>query len=193
MRISGARTYALQRLREELPANLYYHGLHHTEDVCRVVDELAQAEGVEGENLVLLKTAAVFHDLGFIERYLDNEEIACRIAAEILPGFDYNEDQISRVGEIIMATRLPQDPHSHLGEIMCDADLDYLGRDDFFTIAVTLQEEWKHQGLVKSEDEWNRKQIKFLESHSYFTRTARVRREALKKLHLEIIRKRLAN
>ena len=36
---------------------------------------------------------------------------------------------------------MPQTPKNHLEEIMCDSDLDYLGRQDFYPIAETLRQE----------------------------------------------------
>jgi uncharacterized protein len=71
MKFEEAKNYILTRLRQELPRDLYYHGLHHTLDVCQSVEDLAAAERINGESLVLLKTAAVFHDSGFLERYVN--------------------------------------------------------------------------------------------------------------------------
>ena len=80
MKFEEAKSYILSRLRHELPTDLYYHGLHHTLDVCESVEEPAQAEQINGDSLVLLKTAAVFHDSGFLERYVNNEPVAVTFA-----------------------------------------------------------------------------------------------------------------
>ena len=37
--------------------------------------------------------------------------------------------------ELREATKIPQTPLTKLEEIICDADLDYLGREDFFEIS----------------------------------------------------------
>lgn len=184
MHYQKARDYVLSRLQQHLPRNLYYHSLHHTLDVCRAAGEIACSEGIEGENLLLLLTAALYHDTGFIEQYRENEPIACQIASQTLPLFGYTPEQINIVNGMIMATRVPQRPQTHLEFILCDADLDYLGRDDFFDIARTLQKEWEEYGLVSSSEEWNRKQIAFLEQHHYFTDTARSKRNLQKQKHL---------
>lgn len=179
-----ARAYALKRLEGELPKNLYYHGVHHTLDVCRVVEELAINENIEGENLMLLSTAAAYHDIGFVEQYQDHEIISCRIVEEFLPQFGYTPQQVEIVKNIILATYIPQDPHTLLEEVVCDADLDYLGRRDFFKVADTLQKEWMAFGIISSEEEWNYKQVQFLEQHHYFTKTAREKRDFQKKKNL---------
>lgn len=184
MKFEAAKEYILNRLKKELPKDLYYHGIHHTMDVCSAVDQLAMAEHVNGEDLLLLKTAAVFHDSGFLSQYLNNEPIAVLIAAEKLPSFGYSPDQIKRVGDIILSTCVPQQPSNHIQQIMCDADLDYLGRDDFFEISETLKQEWFAYGLIQSDEEYNEKQLRFFQDHHYFTSTARRIREPKKQQHL---------
>lgn len=184
MKFEAAKEYILNRLKKELPKDLYYHGIHHTMDVCSAVDQLAMAEHVNGEDLLLLKTAAVFHDSGFLSQYLNNEPIAVLIAAEKLPSFGYSPEQIKRVGDIILSTCVPQQPSNHIQQIMCDADLDYLGRDDFFEISETLKQEWFAYGLIQSDEEYNEKQLRFFQDHHYFTSTARRIREPKKQQHL---------
>lgn len=179
-----AKAYALKRLQEELPDHLYYHGMHHTLDVCAAADKLAMGENIGGEHLILLSTAAIFHDIGFIERYQGHEITSCQIAEACLPQFGYTSPQIELIKTLIMATRMPQNPHTHMEEILCDADLDYLGRKDFFKIANTLQKEWMAFGMIAPEENWNKTQIQFLEHHHYFTKTARERRDAQKKKNL---------
>jgi uncharacterized protein len=184
MRFAEARAYILERLKRELAADLYYHGIHHTMDVCNAVDELAEAENLKGESLTLLRTAALFHDSGFLKQYLNNEPAAVELARAELPAFDYSADQIEKIASIILSTSIPQKPVSHAAQIMCDADLDYLGRDDFFSISATLMQEWLAYGLISTEEEYNEKQVRFFTQHSYFTKTAIERREQKKQEHL---------
>jgi hypothetical protein len=87
-----------------------------------------------------------------------------------------------------MATKIPQTPHSRLEEIICDADLDYLGRPDFFPISDSLYEEVKIKGWVTDKREWNIKQVAFFRSHHYFTATSKKLREGEKQKHLEMIK-----
>ncbi|MGB8643947.1 MAG: phosphohydrolase [Anaerolineae bacterium] len=175
----AAKQYALDRLARELSPVLIYHSLEHTRDeVVPAAERLARMEGLTGEPLLLLRTAAYFHDLGFVERYLDNEVIAVRIAAENLPRFGYTPEQIKTITGIIMVTRLPQTPHNHMEEIMADADLDGLGREDFIEREHALRAEWTALGRNYTEEEWYREQVTFLQSHHYFTESARRLRQA---------------
>lgn len=92
-----------------------------------------------------------------------------------------------------MATKIPQSPKDHLGQILADADLDYLGRDDFFAIANQLCDELLMFGIINNEDDWNMLQIKFFESHHYFTKTAIELRNKKKLEHLAIIKSKLSH
>jgi predicted metal-dependent HD superfamily phosphohydrolase len=184
MNFKEVQTFVLDLLDKDLPLNLFYHGVHHTLDVCNAVDELSRDEKITGDDLVLLRTAAVMHDVGFIEQYLHNEPVAVKFAHRILPSYGYSDGQINVVSDIIMCTQIPQNPRSHIEKIMCDADLDYLGRHDFFSISENLKKEWFAYHLIKTEDEYNRKQISFFEQHRYFTKTAQVKRDSQKQLHL---------
>ncbi|MGK7390502.1 MAG: HD domain-containing protein [Candidatus Cyclobacteriaceae bacterium M2_1C_046] len=188
MNYTGAKKYALDRLKNELPENLFYHHVHHTLDVCQAIENIANAERINGEDLTLLKTAGIFHDLGFVVQYMDNEPVAVEIAKEVLPSFKYSDEQIKIICDLILATKIPHNPQTHLEMIICDADLDYLGREDFHSISQSLMKEWLANGLVKTEEEFNRKQVSFFNMHQYYTQTAKKRREALKKKHLSEIK-----
>lgn len=174
----------LEWLAGGLPEYLTYHSVDHTEDVLAAAIRIADAEGVKGADLLELKTAAVFHDTGFVLGTTDHEEASCELAREWMPKYGYHPPAISRVCEMILATNIPQNPRSHLGEVLCDADLDYLGRDDFWPISDRLFREFKYLGVVSDEEAWNRLQVKFFESHSYFTDTARAWRNEKKAEHL---------
>lgn len=185
MNIESAEDFIVAELRDKLPENLFYHGLHHSLDVTRAALDLAGQEGItDQESLTLLKTAALYHDCGFMNTYQNHEEEGCRIVKELLPDHGYTRDQIDVVCGMIMATKLPQNPRTHLEEILCDADLDYLGRDDYTSVAGTLYRELKERNLVSGPDAWLAAQIKFLKSHGYRTDSARKNRELRKQRHL---------
>lgn len=164
-------TYMLDKLRDELPKHLKYHTLGHTLDVYSRAEAIAKAEGLSGRMLELLLVAAVYHDAGYLHQRVQHENRSCEIAREVLPGYSYTDEDIDEICRIIMATQLPQNPNSLAEKIICDADLDYLGRDDFFTTGEGLYHEMLHDGVVANEKEWDAIQVKFLESHRFFTST----------------------
>jgi class 3 adenylate cyclase/predicted metal-dependent HD superfamily phosphohydrolase len=179
----------LDMMEKELPRDLHYHSIKHTVDVVTEVELIGWAEGISDDDLLLLKTAALFHDVGHIKSYTEHEYYSTVFAREILPAYKYSPVQIEKICDIIMSTKLPPKPQSLLQEIICDADLDYLGRSDFVPVSNTLYEELKNRSLVGTIDEWNRKQIDFISNHQYFTGTARKLREINKQNQIERINK----
>ncbi len=180
----GLKKDVLVWLARGLPEYLTYHSVEHTENVLAAAIRIAEAEDVTEADLLELKTAAVFHDTGFVLGTEDHEESSCKLAREWMPKYGYSSAAISRICEMILATNIPQNPKSHLGEVLCDADLDYLGRDDFWPISSRLFQEFKYLGVVKDEEDWNQLQVRFFKSHSYFTDTARAWRNEKKAEHL---------
>lgn len=186
MNLPAAEAFILQKLHSKLSKDLYYHGPHHALDVAESAIRLARAEGIsDEESLTLLRTAAFFHDAGFITVYKGHEAEGCRMAREYLPQFGYNSEQINRICGMIEATKIPQSPRNLLEEIICDADLDYLGRDDFEPIADSLYRELKARNMVVDQQAWDAKQIQFLENHHYRTATALATRQTTKLIHLQ--------
>jgi class 3 adenylate cyclase len=177
----------LDRLEKELPADLSYHNVKHTVDVVTEVELIGWGEGCSDEEILILKTAALFHDAGHIISYDNHEFYGTRIAMEMLPDYNYTTEQIERICSVIMATRLPPQPAGLLENIICDSDLDYLGRSDFIPVSNTLYEELKAHGKMKSLNDWNKLQVKFISGHQYFTQTARSLREVNKQLQIERI------
>ena len=114
MDIDKAEGIILERLEKQLPKTLKYHSVAHTKDVLDAAIKIGKNEGISDEEMLLLKTAALFHDAGYIEKANGHEKISCGIANEILPDCGYNKMQIELICGIIMATKLPQQPHSKL-------------------------------------------------------------------------------
>jgi adenylate cyclase len=178
----------LDKLERELPKYLYYHNYKHTIDVVNQAELIGYGEGVDDEAILLLMTAALFHDAGHTIGYDNHEYFGTQLAREWLPKYNYNERQIEEICKIIMATKLPPQPKSLLEKIICDSDLDYLGRSDFIPVSNTLYEELKAQDKMKSLNTWNKIQVKFLSAHQFFTDTANNLREVNKQAQIERIK-----
>jgi predicted metal-dependent HD superfamily phosphohydrolase len=139
------------------------------------------------DDLLLLKLACIYHDCGFLFTYTDHEAVGCDLVMKELPAYGLGPQQIDAICGMIMATKIPQNPLTKLEEIICDADLDYLGREDFFPISNNLYLELKACHFVSSENQWNLIQVKFFKEHRYFTATTKMLREQQKQVHLEMI------
>ena len=169
---------------------LGYHNLSHTLDVLKQAEILARQEGVNDKHeLLLLRTAAVFHDSGFLFVYKGHEERSCEIVSEDLRNV-FNDTDIKKICGMIMATKIPQSPNTLLEQIICDADLDYLGRTDFEPISNHLYKEFITFKIIPDNCIWDHIQIKFFESHRYFTKTATKKRNDIKLRHLAMLKER---
>ncbi|MGY3090618.1 uncharacterized protein ACVWYF_003679 [Hymenobacter sp. UYAg731] len=193
MQASSAEAFVVRELRRGLAPTLYYHSLAHTLDVAQAARTLAATEGVtDAESLTLLRTAALYHDAGFLHTYAGHEARGCEIVRATLPDFGYSPGQIEQICGLIAATQYPQEPRCHLAQILCDADLDYLGRPDFVPISTSLFRELTAYQLIAGEHAWFQLQERFLTGHQYWTATATALRATPKQARLTHIRARLA-
>jgi len=126
-----------------------------------------------------------------VKKYDKNEPIGAEMAQEILPKFGYTQAHIDRIKELIFVTQIPHQPKNKLEEIMCDADLDYLGRDDFHEIADKLRRELREHGKIDSDRKWDEIQVSFLTQHRYFTQTSINTRREKKIQNLQVIKEKL--
>lgn len=175
-RLQKVDGYIRDLFREELPDGVKYHDadhtLHPTRGVVAVANKLAVAEKVSEHERELILAAAYFHDTGYIRAYGHNEPIAARMAGRILGLIGYRADEIATVKKMILATDLRRGPRNHLERILCDADLDNLGRQDFFELDNLLREGRRVRGVDVSDDaEWYRGTLDIMKKHPYHTET----------------------
>ena len=185
---TSAVAYALNRLRTELPPELLYHNAMHTEgDVLPAAVRLARLSNVAEPDLRLLEVAAAFHDLGQIRTVLGHEQIGAEIMADVLPRYGFNPMEIARVSGMILATELPQMPLNEEQALLCDADLDSLGREDFFATSKALWQERRACGLNIPWQTWLENQLRFLKDHQYFSPAASALRDEGKRRNVELL------
>ncbi len=180
-----AVSYAIDQLRSNLNPHLTYHDLWHTEhDVLPGVVRLARLSGLPEDETQLLRVAAAFHDIGFLETNDGHEIVGARVVAQVLPQFGFHNRQIAQIMGMIIATRMPQSPRNLLEEILADADLDVLGREDFFVRNQQLRAEMAYLGQTMTNREWLQFQSSFLQEHTYFTSAAKSLRDETKQAHI---------
>lgn len=175
----------LKRLASDLDPKYTYHNVDHTKQVIRQVTRLADYSGVSGRNLELLKLAALFHDSGFLESPINHEEKSCAIARNRLKDEDITPREFDRICEMIMATKIPQNPTDELGRIMADGDLYHLGTDQYDIHTEKLFREMKNTKPDFQEGGWVDTQISFLRNHRFHTEFGKKELEPTKKIHLK--------
>lgn len=183
------RENILTRLRSLLPDTVVYHDVPHTINVEKAVTRYAKLEGVDSESILLARTAALFHDAGYIYSNKNNEDFGINMAKSILPGYGYSSIQIEIIANIIESTKTSVEPRNLLEKIMCDADHDYLGRPDYYAIANKLRQEYENEDRFMTDIEWIKFQLHFLENvHQFYTVTAQNIRQIGKRARIRELR-----
>lgn len=180
-----AISFVLEFIERGLPEGFSYHSVAHTRSVLAVAETLSESEGLDPVSKTLLLVAAAWHDSGYLVNIHGHEQESCSLARKHLPGFGFSADQVDEICRIIMATKISNEPSGLLQEIICDADLQYLGTGDYQKIAGLLYEELLHFGLIDNKIHWIDMQIAFLSYHRYYTRTAILLYEKQKNLNLQ--------
>jgi hypothetical protein len=174
-------------LKNELPDTLYFHNAQHTSHVHYQAELLGRSENVSSEELLLIRSAALCHDIGYIDTVAGHEERSVEMAREILPLYRYTEDQIDVICKLILATRMPLNPTNLMEKIICDANFDHIGRVDFLIESDRLFQEYRTLGKASSKKEWNELQINFLKKIDFFTPGAQKMREVTREQQIENI------
>lgn len=189
MKFVEARDFMYEKLIDELKPELTYHSIEHTLDVLEASIKLAEMEEISEHDSKILQTAAIFHDSGMINTYTGHEDASVVFVRKYLPDFGYEQKDIDFISDMILTTKLPQSADTFLEKILCDADLDYLGREDFFMIAHQLRYEWNILDIRRTTlREWYELQIMFLENHQFFTNSAKALRDEKKAENLKQIK-----
>ena len=189
MNISKAKEYITRRMKDEGSLDYHYHNIDHTLDVWRSAIRLCRMEHISEKDQLLIETATLYHDIGMLIDYREHEKASAEIARASLPDFDYTPEDIEIISEMIMTTKLPQSARTLNEMIICDADLDYLGRDDFFIIAQRLRYEWNILSVKTTTlKQWYELQVSFMEEHEFFTEAARILRDEGKANNLRQIK-----
>ncbi len=169
----------LDELKDKLAPYLSYHTYEHIIDVANACDNYIKIYRIDDPMAKLIRIAAVSHDFGYTVSSIDHEELSITLIEPMLRPI-LTKEEIALVNGMIRATKVPQQPRTFYDKILADADLDYLGRDDYDELSEKLHQEFLHFGVIKTEREWLDLQINFLESHEYHTLYAKWNRRKLK-------------
>ena len=160
------RKKALEILRTKISEDIYYHGVHHTLDVLEVINQYIKREKTDHYTSKILRISVLLHDIGFTISYIDHEKRSVDIAKKLMKEYDFSDEDFKIVKGLILATKTPQKPTNDLEKMICDSDLDYLGRPDYYPISELLFKELKVYSNILTDADWNKAQIKFLEAHN---------------------------
>ncbi|MDR1171954.1 MAG: HD domain-containing protein [Bacteroidales bacterium] len=173
LRLGDLEEY-VESMMTDTSSNLFFHNFKHTLDVYEQVELLAHSENIKDEDTLLLKTAALMHDIGYAISYdHDIHALSEDIARETLPLFHYKPQQIEKVYRLMKAAHCESTPNGILEEIMHDAHQMYFGRADYIMRLMNLYREREEHHIPVDKTKWLQSQISYLASHRFYTRAAR--------------------
>jgi len=173
---------------KKVPDKYLYHSWRHTINVVRFAPFFARQSGLPEAVAEEMTAAAWLHDLGFIEGAAGHEALSAVIAGDALSGFGVPADRIRSIQSLIMATVLPANPGNLAEMVICDADVEYLGRSEFYELSALLRMELFLLGRGFTEPEWLDFEIKFLTNQHFFSPAAKRLRNPGKLRHLRELR-----
>ncbi len=179
------RQRILDILHTKLAKDLYYHSVHHTLDALRNCDLYLRYIKVSKHEAQLLRLGVLLHDIGFTVSTQAHEMNGIEIANNLLSEFHFPKKDMEIITRLILSTKVPQQPNTVLEKIICDVDLDYLGREDFYVISDQLFRELKVYSGLKDKNEWNILQVKFLQAHRFHTDFAIRNRQPQKEMRIK--------
>lgn len=191
--LDDAKAFVSGLLAGKLASWVTYHDLRHTEETVEACREIAAASGLSSPDTEIALLAAWFHDTGYTETAKGHEEVSAAIGGEWLRARKVPEERIAAVQACIRATELPQRPTTPAAKAVCDADIFFLGRGEFFTKNELLRREIeRREGIVFEDREWLERSLRFLEGQSYHTEYCRTSLTAGLRSNIERLREQIA-
>lgn len=171
---------------------LMFHNLEHTENVVKRTKEIAGHYHVSEDDMLVLFSAAWFHDTGYLFTEPDkHEEMSCEIMKKFMNDFIENQSLIGAIEGCIMATKSPRHPETLLQKIICDADTYHLGTKDFKLMNKKAYQEAKERDPQLDKQSFRQGTLAMLEGHEYYTDYCKELLDKRKKRHIEKLKKKI--
>ena len=172
-----------------------FHNISHIYDVVRATEEIADFYKLAKEHRFILKSAAFFHDIGYIQNGPSNHEgESAAIAKRFFEPFLLPRPTLQSIENCIMATRNKQHPTTFLEAILCDADLLHVGGEKFEELNLNMYAEiTKLRNFDLDSGVWAAISLQMLEQHSFHTDYARSTYDAGKLKNIKALKKKLAH
>lgn len=118
-----------------------YHNFNHTLRVVNGLEEILTHITITQHEADLLRYAAWFHDVGYINSWEGHEERGAQIAQTYLLENGVAHDDVRIVMSLILATKLDYVPENDLECILKDADFAHFSDDNYVETSNLLKKE----------------------------------------------------
>jgi predicted metal-dependent HD superfamily phosphohydrolase len=172
---------------------LVFHNLKHTQNVVERTKEVAGHYHVTEKEMLILYTAAWFHDTGYLfTEPAKHEEMGVDVMKKFMADHTNDTELINEIEQCIMATKSPRNPANLLQQIICDADTYNLGTKEFKDTNKRVFKELKLKNGDADKLEFVKNTIKMLEHHEYYTTYCKDLLSAQKKLNMKKLKNKIA-
>jgi predicted metal-dependent HD superfamily phosphohydrolase len=191
--IEAAQQYVTAQYKDHPHPQLVYHNLEHTREVVAAAEQIAAHYRLEDTDLLVVYIAAWFHDLGYLlGESKTHEEKGVELALNFLNVQQVPPNVQEQVRGCIMATKMPQEPHNLLEQIVCDADLFNLGTKDFKNRTKLLHQEMEMtHGKEIPGAVWTEGSLRLLEEQHYHTAYCRALLQQQKEANIVWLKEKL--
>lgn len=172
--IEKTKDHVSHLLTNKLPKQFIYHNNVHTQRVYKSTKEIIENSHFNEEEVLILKLAALLHDVGYIESRDGHEEASALIAIDFLSNENVPQHIIDQVAQTIRATKIDILPTNELEKTICDADASHFAKSYFEEASEYLRQELKLLNIADhSLDSWRACNIEmFTTQHQYYTKYA---------------------
>lgn len=171
--VAAVEQYVVGYLNDHLDPNFVYHNLAHTQRVVGKIDELIEDCDLSDLDKNVLKIAAWFHDTGFTKTIEGHEDESVSIAKAFLESHEVDQNTISAVSDIILATKMGYEPKNQMEGFIRDADCAHVSSKKYDDYASLLRKEIElTQDKVISKPDWLNSNIEFLTNHTFYSNIA---------------------
>lgn len=176
----------------EFSAAFCFHNYSRTVNIVRNCDAIGVAMKLKNEEQKYLHIAAWFLETGYAKNYEQPQKESVLNVTTYLTQKGIDSEIIKTIEEVILATRIPQQPLTLMAQIICDASMYHLAEKDIMNNVENLRQEIKTiQQKEYSIKDWLAKMITDINEHFYFTSEAKDLFEKKKQKHKAVLQKQL--
>ncbi len=168
--VKKAEIYVEKMLAENLTEQIDFHNFKHAKYVSKYAEYIGENEGLNPDEITVIKLSALFHDTGYVSDPKKHEEISSQIAEKFLISNRINSEIIDTIKRCILDTKITEKPHSKLSEILRDADIIHIASSDYFKRIEKMRKERNNLSDKKiSKSEFYKESVHFFRQHHFFT------------------------
>jgi predicted metal-dependent HD superfamily phosphohydrolase len=192
--LKQAENYVTTLYESDHKHTLVYHNIAHTRKVVDHVNEIAAHYELSEKDIIVLNTAAWFHDTGHLyENPVSHERKSVELMKTWIQSKDIYAALAEEIEKVIMATKFDTQPSELTEMIIKDADTYHFGTKEFKEMDKLIRKEMKLRNLDTMLMDWERNTLVLLENHQFYTDYCKNNLEERKQKNIARVKKQVDN